>query len=97
MQAYTSSISNIAPKLSLALAEAGMKRDFVKMNALMDKYVHPLYAIRDRVRGYEVSVMKDAMEMLGKPAGPVRPPLINTRIQDVEDVQALMKIYADVL
>ncbi len=97
VQAYTSSISNIAPKLSLMLADAGMKRDFVTLNALMDKYVHPLYAIRDRLRGYEVSVMKEAMEMLGKPAGPVRPPLINTRPQDIEDVRALMKVYADVL
>ncbi|HEY3740725.1 MAG TPA: 5-dehydro-4-deoxyglucarate dehydratase [Bryobacteraceae bacterium] len=97
VQAYTSSISNISPKLSLALAEAGMARDFVKLNALMDKYVHPLYAIRDRLRGYEVSVMKTAMEILGKPAGPVRPPLIDTRAQDVEDVRALMKVYGDIV
>lgn len=97
VQAYTSSISNIAPKLSLALAEAGMARDFAKLNALLDRYVHPLYSIRDRLRGYEVSVMKTAMEILGKPAGPVRPPLIDTRPQDLADVQALMKVYADVL
>jgi 5-dehydro-4-deoxyglucarate dehydratase len=97
VQAYTSSISNIAPKLSLALAEAGMKHDFIKLNALMDKYVHPLYAIRDRLRGYEVSVMKEAMEILGKPAGPVRPPLIDTRPQDVADIRALMKQYDDML
>jgi 5-dehydro-4-deoxyglucarate dehydratase len=97
VQAYTSSISNIAPKLSLALAHAGMSNDFVKLNALMDKYVHPLYAIRDRMRGYEVSVMKEAMEILGMPAGPVRPPLIDTRPQDIPDVKALMKVYEDVL
>jgi 5-dehydro-4-deoxyglucarate dehydratase len=30
VQAYTSSISNIAPKLSLQLAEAGLARDFVR-------------------------------------------------------------------
>lgn len=97
VQAYTSSISNIAPMLSLMLAEAGMKRDFAKLNELMAKYVHPLYAIRDRLRGYEVSVMKEAMEILGMPAGPVRPPLVNTRPQDVEDVRKLMKVYEDVL
>lgn len=97
VQAYTSSISNIAPMLSLMLAEAGMKRDFGKLTELMNKYVHPLYAIRDRLRGYEVSVMKEAMEILGMPAGPVRPPLVNTRPQDVEDVRKLMKVYEDVL
>src|ERR1700730_15703124 len=71
VQAYTSSISNIAPHLSLALAEAGVKQDFAQLNQLMERYVHPLYAIRDRAKGYEVAVMKEAMEMLGMPAGPV--------------------------
>lgn len=97
VQAYTSSISNIAPKLSLALADAGMKRDFVRLGELMRKYVHPLYAIRDRLRGYEVSVMKEAMEILGMPAGPVRAPLVNTRPQDIDDVRKLMEVYKEML
>src|SRR5882724_7455668 len=93
VQAYTSSISNIAPKVSLALAEAGIARDFPRLNALMAKYVHPLYALRERMKGYEVSVMKEAMEMLGMPAGPVRPPLTKCRPQDVEDVRKLVAVY----
>lgn len=95
VQAYTSSISNIAPKLSLALAEHAMKGDFKKLNELMKRYVNPLYALRERSKGYEVSVMKDAMEMLGMPAGPVRPPLMNTREADKKDLAALMKVYAE--
>lgn len=97
VQAYTSSISNIAPKLSLALAEAGMARDFATLDVLMKKYVHPLYAIRERGRGYEVSAMKVAMEILGMPAGPVRPPLNECRAQDIADLRELMKVYADML
>ena len=93
VQAYTSSISNIAPKVSLALAEAGMARDFPRLNGLMAKYVHPLYALRERMKGYEVSVMKEAMEMLGIPAGPVRPPLTKCRPQDVEDLRKLVEVY----
>lgn len=96
VQAYTSSISNIAPKLSLQLAEAGLARDFLKLDGLMRRYVHPLYAIRDRQRGYEVAVMKAAMEILGMPAGPVRPPLSNCRPQDMEDIRRLMEVYRDV-
>ncbi len=95
VQGYTSSISNIAPKLSLALAECGMKGDFKRLNELMKRYVNPLYALRERSKGYEVAVMKDAMEMLGMPAGPVRPPLMNTREADQKDLAALMKIYAE--
>src|SRR5438045_1250379 len=64
VQAYTSSISNIAPKVSLALAEAGMTRDWTRLNGLMERYVHPLYALRERMKGYEVAVTKAALEML---------------------------------
>jgi 5-dehydro-4-deoxyglucarate dehydratase len=95
VQAYTSSISNIAPKLSLALAEAGMKRDFERLNELMSRYVNPLYALRERSRGYEVAAMKAAMELLGMPAGPVRPPLMNCRAKDVEELRKLMDVYQE--
>ena len=97
VQAYTSSISNIAPELSLQLAEAGLVRDFVRLDRLMRRYVHPLYAIRDRMRGYEVAVMKTAMEILGMPAGPVRPPLTNCRPQDAEDIRKVMEVYRELI
>ncbi len=95
VQAFTSSISNISPKVSLALADAGMARDFARLDVLMARYVHPLYAIRERMKGYEVAVMKTAMEILGMPAGPVRPPLANTRPEDVADVEKLMAVYRE--
>lgn len=90
VQAYTSSMSNIAPQLSLDIANAGLSRDFERLNDLLNRYVHPLYAFRERARGYEVAAMKAAMEMLGKAAGPVRPPLMNVREQDLVDLRKLM-------
>jgi 5-dehydro-4-deoxyglucarate dehydratase len=95
VQAYTSSISNIAPKLSLALADAGMKGDSVRLRDLMKRYVNPLYALRERAKGYEVAVMKEAMQILGMAAGPVRPPLMNCRTSDIADLRALMQVYQD--
>jgi 5-dehydro-4-deoxyglucarate dehydratase len=95
VQAYTSSISNIAPKLSLALAEAGLKRDFTRLNELMKRYVNPLYALRERSKGYEVAVMKTAMQVLGMAAGPVRPPLMNCQAKDEKDVAELMDVYRE--
>ncbi|MDR3702035.1 MAG: 5-dehydro-4-deoxyglucarate dehydratase [Candidatus Sulfopaludibacter sp.] len=93
VQAYTSSISNIAPRLSLELAEAGMARDFARLDGLMAKYVHPLYALRERAKGYEVAVMKAAMEISGRPAGPVRPPLCNCTAKDIADLRQLLEVY----
>jgi 5-dehydro-4-deoxyglucarate dehydratase len=97
VQAYTSSISNISPKVSLALADAGMRRDFNTLDGLMKKYVHPLYAFRERLKGYEVSAVKTAMELIGKPAGPVRPPLTNTRPQDIDDLKKVIAAYEGML
>ena len=73
--------------------ESTALRGELRVNELMKKYVHPLYALRERVKGYEVSAMKAAMEILGMPAGPVRPPLTNCRPQDVADLRDLMKVY----
>ena len=72
-----------------------MARDFATLDGLMKKYVHPLYALRERMRGYEVTVMKAAMEMLGMPAGPVRPPLCAMRAQDREDLAKLVRRMLD--
>ena len=97
VQAYTSSISNIAPRVSLDLADAGLSGDFKRLDRLMARYVHPLYALRERAKGYEVAVMKAAMEILGMTAGPVRPPLMNCSEKDIADLRVLLEAYTDVV
>jgi 5-dehydro-4-deoxyglucarate dehydratase len=95
VQGYTSSISNVAPKLSLALGAAGEKRDFDTLDRLLCKYVHPLYALRDRKRGYEVSVMKKMMDLIGLKGGVVRPPLENTTEAENKMVAEMVELYRD--
>jgi 5-dehydro-4-deoxyglucarate dehydratase len=97
VQAYTSSISNVAPKLSLKIAEAGLKGDRNTMNDLMRKYVLPLYALRDKKKGYEVAVMKKMMDLLGLPGGPVRPPLVAVTADEAAEIKKLVELYADVI
>jgi len=58
--------------------------------------VYPMFALRDRSRGYEVAVTKAAMEILGRPAGPVRPPLPPLAERDLEDLRRLMEAWADI-
>jgi 5-dehydro-4-deoxyglucarate dehydratase len=97
VQAYTSSIANVAPKLSLAIAEAGLAGDREGMNRLMAKYVHPLYFLRDKRKGYEVSVMKKMMDLLGLPGGPVRPPLCEVSAEEAKQIAKLVDVFRDVL
>jgi 5-dehydro-4-deoxyglucarate dehydratase len=97
VQAYTSSISNVAPKVSVALAEAGAARDFARLDALMDRYVHPLYALRERMKGYEVTVMKEFMQKLGLCGNAVRPPLAPMRPADIPELDRIIESYRDML
>jgi 5-dehydro-4-deoxyglucarate dehydratase len=94
VRAFTSSISAIAPRLSLAWGEAALEGDFEKLGRLLAKYVHPLFAIRARKRGFEVAVMKKAAELLGKPAGPARPPIPELSPGDIEDVRKLLDSWS---
>lgn len=97
IRTYTSSIATVAPRLSLYLHEAASTGDTATLKRLMDTYVVPLYALRSRRRGYEVSVLKEMMKELGMAAGPVRPPLPNLSPQDRADVKTLLEIWKAVL
>ena len=97
VRTYTSSIATIAPRLSLQLHERASMLDYPSLGRLMRNYVLPLYAMRARRKGYEVSIMKKAMEILGKPAGPVRPPLPEVRPEEVKELEMLMARFEPVL
>jgi 5-dehydro-4-deoxyglucarate dehydratase len=74
LRAYTSSVSNLSPRLARALHDYASTGDD-RLPAIMKDLIVPLYALRGRRRGYEVSVMKALMDMLGLAGGRVRPPL----------------------
>lgn len=82
---FTSSIATVAPRLSLKLYELAEAGDAEALNDLLDRCVIPLYALRARRKGYEVSVMKAMMDMVGLNGGPVRPPLVNVKADEEAD------------
>jgi 5-dehydro-4-deoxyglucarate dehydratase len=52
--------------------------------------VIPLYELRSRRRGYEVSAMKAMMDMIGLNGGPVRPPLVNVSTQELDELRTIL-------
>jgi 5-dehydro-4-deoxyglucarate dehydratase len=91
IRTYTSSIANVAPKLSLRLHELASAGDSEELTRLMNELVIPLYALRGRRKGYEVSAMKAMMEMIGLAGGPVRPPLVDLRKEEVELLRGMVE------
>jgi 5-dehydro-4-deoxyglucarate dehydratase len=97
IRCYTSSISNVSPKLALQLHDVAAKGDEATLSVLMKQYVVPLYAFRGRRKGFEVSVMKAMLQLQGRAAGPVRPPLANLNSAELDELRALMEAWAPVL
>ena len=93
IRTYTSSIATVAPRLSIELHEVASRGDAAALRKLMDAFVTPLYAFRARRKGYEVSVMKEMMNLLGMAAGPVRPPLADVRPEEIVELKAILETW----
>jgi 5-dehydro-4-deoxyglucarate dehydratase len=91
IRTYTSSIATVAPRLSIQLHESAAAGDAAALKRLMDDYVTPLYALRGRRRGYEVTVMKEMMSLMSLAAGPVRPPLPALRPEERDELKAMLE------
>lgn len=91
IRVYSSSIATVAPKLSLQLHESASNGNSAALLHLMKDYVIPLYALRARRKGYEVTAMKEMMNIVGMPAGPVRPPLPCMRPEDMAELRKMME------
>jgi len=90
IRTFTSSIATVAPKLSLRLHELGSMGDGDSLAELLDRCVIPLYAIRARRKGYEVSTMKAMMDMVGMSGGPVRPPLVDVTPAELDELRVIL-------
>ncbi|HET6978806.1 MAG TPA: 5-dehydro-4-deoxyglucarate dehydratase [Pyrinomonadaceae bacterium] len=90
IRTFTSSIATVAPRLSLKLHELAESGQYELLTDLLDRCVIPLYAIRARRRGYEVSTMKAMMDMVGLNGGPVRPPLVSVKPEEEDELRAIV-------
>jgi 5-dehydro-4-deoxyglucarate dehydratase len=96
IRAFTSSIANVSPQLALQLHDAGSRGDSAALQRMMTEYVVPLYAMRARRKGHEVTVMKELMTMLGLAGGTVRPPLVPLGHKELEELRSTLPLWQKV-
>jgi 5-dehydro-4-deoxyglucarate dehydratase len=87
---YSSAVFNFVPPVARAFYEALMKREGPAMDRLLEAFYRPFADLRDRRKGYAVSLIKAGMRAVGKPAGPVRPPLVNCAPEEEEKLKAII-------
>jgi 5-dehydro-4-deoxyglucarate dehydratase len=87
---YSSAIFNFLPdwaKQFYAAVRAG-DRDHIKRE--LRDFVMPYIALRDRRKGYAVSIIKAGMNLVGRPAGTVRTPLTDLSVEETETLRQLI-------
>lgn len=87
---YSSAIFNFLPKFATGFYAAVKSRDQGTVSSMLRQFVLPYIAIRNRRKGYAVSIVKAGLEIIGRSAGPVRPPLVELRANEMEELAALM-------
>jgi 5-dehydro-4-deoxyglucarate dehydratase len=87
---YSSAIFNFLPKFALDFYSAVRKRDHATVFASLRDFVLPYIQIRNRRKGYAVSIVKAGMKAVGRPAGPVRPPLTDLTEAELHDLTKLI-------
>jgi 5-dehydro-4-deoxyglucarate dehydratase len=83
-------IVNFAPRFAHDLDTAMREGDSVAVYRKVEEFVLPYLEIRDRRPGYGIATLKAALAALGRPAGPVRPPLTDLTPTEVGELKALL-------
>jgi 5-dehydro-4-deoxyglucarate dehydratase len=78
---YSSAVFNFVPRTALVFYDAVRKREDSTITQLLRDFFLPYLQIRNRQPGYAVSIVKAGAAIVGRGAGPVRPP-INDLLED---------------
>jgi 5-dehydro-4-deoxyglucarate dehydratase len=92
---YSSAISNFLPEVSLDFYNAYQEGNMEVVWDITDRLVKPICDIRDRKRGYNISFVKAGIEIVGRQAGPVRPPLVDLDQKSREDLKKIIGCWTE--
>jgi 5-dehydro-4-deoxyglucarate dehydratase len=87
---YSSAIFNFLPEFAMAFYAAVRRRDHATVYAGLREFVLPYIGIRNRRKGYAVSIVKAGMNAIGRPAGPVRSPLTDLTEAELQELTKLI-------
>ena len=87
---YSSAIFNFMPHWATAFYAAVRRRDHAFVAQEMREFVVPYLALRDRRKGYAVSIVKAGVRLAGHDCGPVRTPLSDLTEEETAQLKTLM-------
>ncbi|MFD0203383.1 MULTISPECIES: 5-dehydro-4-deoxyglucarate dehydratase [Saccharothrix] len=91
---YSSALFNFVPEFALEFYAAVRAQDRTAVYGMLRDFVIPYLDIRDRRRGYAVSIVKAGLTAVGRGGGPVRPPLTDLTDDERAELTALVRQFA---
>lgn len=91
---YSSAVFNFVPELAQTFYSALRAGEKDTTDRILKDFFFPLVTLRNRKKGYAVSIIKAGLEARGRQAGPVRPPLTNLTTDEMTDLKALIETIA---
>ncbi|MBB6448667.1 5-dehydro-4-deoxyglucarate dehydratase [Geomicrobium halophilum] len=93
---YSSAISNYIPHISRLFYTALIEGDKKTVNELHREIILPINKIRNKRKGYAVSLLKAGMEIVGMDVkNKVRPPVIPVEREDYEQLASIIEYAYD--
>ena len=89
---YSSAVFNFIPKTAMEFYHAVATDDHATMGRLLDTFFLPYLEILNRKPGYAVSIIKAGARIVGRDAGPVRPPLVDLSAEESARLAALINV-----
>jgi 5-dehydro-4-deoxyglucarate dehydratase len=87
---YSSAIFNFLPQFAQDFYAAVRRRDHAEVYKQLRDFVLPYIDIRNRHKGYAVSIVKAGMRAVGRSAGPVRTPLTDLDASEMDGLSRLV-------
>lgn len=92
---YSSALFNFFPGFALSFYEAVRRQDVEAVGRGLRDFVLPYTAIRNRGKGYAVSIVKAGAEIMGHTSGRLRPPLTPLDPESMRDFTELLERVGD--
>jgi 5-dehydro-4-deoxyglucarate dehydratase len=87
---YSSALYNFLPEFALRFYAAVHAQDRTAVYQMLNDFVLPYLDIRDRAKGYAVSIVKAGLTAVGRDGGRVRPPLSDLTEAELAELTALV-------
>jgi 5-dehydro-4-deoxyglucarate dehydratase len=87
---YSSAVFNFVPDFATKFYAAVRRRDREAVYAGLKGFILPLIEIRNRRKGYAVSIIKAGMKAIGRDSGSVRPPLTDLTAEEMAELKKLI-------